>query len=149
MSKRHGTTVLPSRYALSILQFAECIFNGCYRKWLMLFSLKFQRDNRQNALSVNPAKGKTGEKGCIFTALWRWNNHKLEQSLFNKMPTVISHLIKRNCFISVFQEGCRPSCPQLSKIFYNHSTLYDKFCKLNLQRWSCVRCVVQNALNTW
>ena len=32
------------------------------------------------------------------------------------MPTVISHLIKRNCFISVFQEGCRPSCPQLSKI---------------------------------
>ena len=32
----------------------------CYRKWLMLFSLKFQRDNRQNALAVDPAKGKTG-----------------------------------------------------------------------------------------
>jgi len=28
----------------------------------MLFSLKFQRDNRQNALAVDPAKGKTGEK---------------------------------------------------------------------------------------
>ena len=37
-----------------------------YRKWLMLFSLKFQRGNRQNALSVDPAKGKTGEKGYIF-----------------------------------------------------------------------------------
>ena len=35
------------------------------------FSLKFQRDNRQNALSVNPAKGKTGEIGCMFTVLWR------------------------------------------------------------------------------
>ena len=32
----------------------------------MLFSLKLQRDNRQNALSVAPAKEKTGEKGCIF-----------------------------------------------------------------------------------
>ena len=30
------------------------------------FSLKLQRDNRQNALAVDPAKGKTGEKGCIF-----------------------------------------------------------------------------------
>ena len=49
----------------------------CYRKWLMLFSLKLQRDNRQNALSVAPAKRKTGEKGCIFNVLWRWNNHKL------------------------------------------------------------------------
>ena len=37
----------------------------------MLFSLKFQRDNRKNALSVAPAKGKIGEKGCIFIALWR------------------------------------------------------------------------------
>ena len=36
----------------------------------MLFSLKLQRDNRQNALAVDPAKGKTGEKGCIFTTLW-------------------------------------------------------------------------------
>ncbi|WP_337430634.1 hypothetical protein, partial [Bilophila sp.] len=33
---------------------------------LMLFSLKFHRDNRQNALAVDPAKGKTGEKGSIF-----------------------------------------------------------------------------------
>ena len=35
----------------------------------MLFSLKLQRDNRQNALAVVPDKGKTGEKGCIFTTL--------------------------------------------------------------------------------
>ena len=40
-------------------------------KMVDAFSLKLQRDNRQNALSVAPAKGKTGEKGCIFTALWR------------------------------------------------------------------------------
>ena len=43
----------------------------CYRKWLMLFFLKFQRDNRKNVLAVAPAKGKTGEKGCIFNVLWR------------------------------------------------------------------------------
>ena len=30
------------------------------------FSLKFQRDNRQNALARDSAKGKTGEKGCVF-----------------------------------------------------------------------------------
>ena len=28
----------------------------------MLFSLKLQRDNRKNALAVDPAKGKTGKK---------------------------------------------------------------------------------------
>ena len=41
--------------------------------WKMVdaFSLKLQRDNRKNALAVDPAKGKTGEKGCIFNVLWR------------------------------------------------------------------------------
>ena len=36
----------------------------------MLFSLKFQRNNQQNALAIGFAKGKTGEIGCIFTTLW-------------------------------------------------------------------------------
>ena len=36
----------------------------------MFFSLKLQRDNRQSALTVDPAKGKTGKKLYI-TALWR------------------------------------------------------------------------------
>ena len=43
----------------------------CHRKWLMLFSLKLQRDNRKNALDVDPAKGKTGKKALFFTVLWR------------------------------------------------------------------------------
>ncbi len=58
---------------------AGLLFWLCSRKWLMLFSLKLQRDNRQNAsavahadaeepgkkphkqntLSVDPTKGKT------------------------------------------------------------------------------------------
>ncbi len=37
----------------------------CYRKWLMLFSLKLQRDNRKNASAVDPAKGKTGKKAVF------------------------------------------------------------------------------------
>ena len=36
-----------------------------------VFSLKLQRDNQQNALAVDSAKGKTGEKGCIFIALMK------------------------------------------------------------------------------
>ena len=28
-------------------------------------------DNRKDALAADPTKGKTGEKGCIFNALWR------------------------------------------------------------------------------
>ena len=43
----------------------------CSREWLMLFSLKLQRDNRKNALAVAPAKGKTGKKALFFNALWR------------------------------------------------------------------------------
>ena len=39
---------------------------GCVIKTVDAFSLKLQRDNRQNALAVDPAKGKNGEKGCIF-----------------------------------------------------------------------------------
>ena len=38
----------------------------CYRKWLMLFSLKRQRDNRKKALTVHPATGKTGKKALFF-----------------------------------------------------------------------------------
>mgnify|MGYP000276052230 CR=1 FL=1 len=36
----------------------------CFRKWLMLFSLKFQGITA-NALAVDPAKGKTGEKAVF------------------------------------------------------------------------------------
>ena len=34
----------------------------CPRKWLMLFSLKLQRDNRKNTLAVDPAKAKNRKK---------------------------------------------------------------------------------------
>ena len=43
----------------------------CPRKWLMLFSLKFQRNNQKNVSTMDSGKGKTGEKGCLFTVLWR------------------------------------------------------------------------------
>ncbi|WP_302552529.1 hypothetical protein [uncultured Bilophila sp.] len=32
----------------------------CHRKWLMLFSLKFQWDNQENVLAVDSANGKVG-----------------------------------------------------------------------------------------
>ena len=35
------------------------------------FFLKFQMINRENALALYSAERKTGEKGRIFTALWR------------------------------------------------------------------------------
>lgn len=35
---------------------AGLLFWLCSRKWLMLFSLKFQRNNRQNALAMGSAK---------------------------------------------------------------------------------------------
>ena len=34
----------------------------CYRKRLILFSLKLQRDNRKNALAVDPTERKTGKR---------------------------------------------------------------------------------------
>ena len=45
----------------------------CHKKWLTLFSLEFQRNNRENALATGSTKGKTGEKGRIFTILRRQN----------------------------------------------------------------------------
>ena len=43
----------------------------CHRKWLMLFSLKFQKNNQKNTLVMDSADGNSGEKGYIFTSLWR------------------------------------------------------------------------------
>ena len=37
----------------------------CPRKWLMLFSLKFQRNNQKNASAMDSAKGKTGKKAVF------------------------------------------------------------------------------------
>ena len=55
---------------ISYLEFQEKIWLY-HRKELMPFSLKFQRNNQQNVLTMDSAKGKTGEKGSMFTALWR------------------------------------------------------------------------------
>ena len=59
--------MLPERvhsYVIEFLRRVSCLGSGgfwlCHRKWLMLFSSKFQRNNQQNALAVDPAKGKTG-----------------------------------------------------------------------------------------
>ena len=41
------------------------LFRLCYRNWLMLFSLKFQRDNRKNALAVAPANEKLDKKTVL------------------------------------------------------------------------------------
>ena len=48
-----------SLFSLRHVGEAVFFFWLCYRKWLMFFSLKLQRDNRKNALAVDPAKGKT------------------------------------------------------------------------------------------
>ena len=38
----------------------------CYRKWLTLFSLKFQRDNRKKRLGRRSRQGENRKKACIF-----------------------------------------------------------------------------------
>ena len=49
----------------------------------MLFSLKFQRNNQQNALAIGFAKGKTGEIGCIFTTLWDETTAYYDRAIYN------------------------------------------------------------------
>ena len=52
-------------------EFSFLLFSWlCHRKWLVFFSLKFQRNSQQSALATDSAKGKTREKDCIFTVLW-------------------------------------------------------------------------------
>ena len=59
---------------------------GCAIENGWCFSLKSQRNSRQNALALDSAKRKTGEKDCLFTILWRWNNHTLWQGLWRQWP---------------------------------------------------------------
>ena len=47
------------------------ITKGCVIKMVDVFSLKLQRNKQKNASAVDPAKGKTGKKALLFTALWR------------------------------------------------------------------------------
>ena len=49
-----------------------------------VFPLKFQGINQKNALAMDSAKGKFGERGRIFTVLWRWNNH-----IYDRAPKII------------------------------------------------------------
>ena len=62
----------------------------CHRKWLRLFSLKFQRNNQQNALTIGFAKGKTGEIGCIFTTLWDETTAYYDRAIYNLTGYVFS-----------------------------------------------------------
>ena len=79
---RKGFLSPPPGYLFSFVVGIESLFGEwggkevflswlCYKKWLTLFSLKFQRDDRQNALAAAPARGKTGKEAVCSTALWR------------------------------------------------------------------------------
>ncbi len=63
--------LLPQCLCTVSLLFGTFLKRLCYRKRLMLFSLKLQRDNRQNVLAVVPAKGKTGKEAVCSTILWK------------------------------------------------------------------------------
>ena len=61
------------------------------------FSLKLQRDNRKNALAVDPAKGKNWKKGCIF-----------HRTVEMKQPHTITepiNILKTICFSLPFFSG--------------------------------------------
>ena len=58
----------------------------CHRKWLILFSLKFQRSNQQSALTVDSAN----RKGCVIENGWcfiSWNSKEIP----NKIPNHGAH----------------------------------------------------------
>lgn len=57
----------------------------CHRKWLMLFSLKFQRTNRQNALAIGSAKGKAGKKLYVDSAVAMKRAHAMTEP-YAKIP---------------------------------------------------------------
>ena len=61
------------------------------------FSLKLQRDNRKNALAVDPAKGKNWKKDCIF-----------HRTVEMKQPHTITepiNILKTICFSLSFFSG--------------------------------------------
>ena len=53
----------------------------------MFFSLKFQRNNRKNALVMDPAKGKTGEKGRMSTRCGSEQPHAMTEPIVHSFET--------------------------------------------------------------
>ena len=51
------------------------IIGLCHKKRLMLFPWSFKGITSKMPWLMDSADGKAGERGCIFTALWRWNTH--------------------------------------------------------------------------
>ena len=51
-------------------EFSFLLFSWlCHRKWLVLFSLKFQRNNQQSTLTIDSTKGKTRKKAVFYRAV--------------------------------------------------------------------------------
>ena len=76
----------------------------------MLFSLKFQRNNQKNALAIGFAKGKTGEKGCIFTTLWDETTAYYDRAIFYRSRQCIrlfhpQNMLKIRPFPPAFSVG--------------------------------------------
>ena len=75
-------------------------------------SLKFQRGNRKNVLAVDPAKGKTGEKGCIF-----------HRTVEMKQPQTITEPIKKpaieygNLIFTAWRKGNRHESLSWGRIY--------------------------------
>ena len=110
----------------------------------MPFSLKFQRNNRQNALAMDSNKGKTGEKGCVFHRTVKMNQpHTITEpksiniSLIRGLLYLLvsfSLIIKRLIFLAgywkkspVIKCGC---------IFGENATFFSGFSAEGLHNWS-------------
>ena len=85
----------------------------------MLYSLKLQRDNRQNALAVDPAKGKIGKK-AVFSP-----HHTVEM----KQPHTITEPSFIKCLRRIHQ-ACQarffcPSCCRQDSALHKTSENQD------------------------
>ena len=69
--KRMGGLPFTVRWGSTKREQFSLMERPCYRKWLTLFSLKFQRDNRKKGLSRRSRQGENRKKAVFSTALWR------------------------------------------------------------------------------
>ena len=74
----------------------------CHRKWLRLFSLKFQRNNQKSALAIGFAKGKTEKKAVFSPHCGMKQPHTMTEPFITLQTTFFARACSHKRRINIF-----------------------------------------------
>ncbi len=93
----------------------------------MLFFLKLQRDNRKNALAVDPAKGKTGKKLYFHRTMEMKQLHAITKP--SEKGEIKAELRYKYNMICIIQHLCSKLCVSILALLYSYGSQDNFFVK--------------------